>query len=317
MKIAFNRRQENPTIGPFIFLERLIAYLKKNGVEVVRNPGRYHELHFINISGSGRNADRWKAKKLLRVDGIYHDTSTNSIQRNEGIRDTYHEAAGIVFQCEFARKMLYKHFGKPQSAKHETVISNGVDGSFSPLGDKFNYGFKHTIIVSGKWSWKSKRLSQIIECFLALNRQDLGLVILGEAPNQIVDSRIKYQGFVPPDKLPLYYRGADIMMHAAYIDWCPNGVVEGLACGLPVLTTHNGGVPELIKGSGIIIKNEPDYNLEFVNHNNLPKLDPILVGEAIDILLHNRESFVKSRPDLTIEHCGKQYLEFFKRVLSK
>jgi glycosyltransferase involved in cell wall biosynthesis len=106
------------------------------------------------------------------------------------------------------------------------------------------------------------------------------------------------------------------MMHMAYVDWCPNAVVEGLVSGLPVLTTHNGGVPELIKGSGIIIKNEPDYNLEFIDHNNLPKLDPILVGEAIDILLHNRESFVKSRPDLTIENCGKQYLDFFKRVLS-
>ena len=316
MKIAFNRRQENPTIGPFIFLERLIAYLKKNGMEVVRNPGRYHELHFINISGSGRMAKQWKAPIVLRVDGIYYDLSANSVEQNRSIENTYHEAAGIVFQCEFARKMLYKYFGKPQKAKYETIIHNGVDGSFSPQGAKFNYGFKHTIIVSGKWSWKSKRLNQIIECFLVLDCQGLGLVILGEAPNQIIDSRIKYLGFVPPNKLPSYYRGADIMMHMAYVDWCPNGVVEGLASGLPVLTTHNGGVPELIKGSGIIIKNEPDYNLEFIDHNNLPKLDPILVGEAIDILLHNRESFVKSRPDLTIENCGKQYLDFFKRVLS-
>jgi glycosyltransferase involved in cell wall biosynthesis len=316
MKIAFNRRQENPTIGPFIFLERLIAYLKKNGVEVVRNPGRYHELHFINISGSGRNADHWKAKKLLRVDGIYYDTSMNSAEQNKGIRDTYHSVDAIVFQCEFARKMLYKHFGKPQNAKYETIIHNGVDDSFSPQGNKFDHGFKHTIAVSGKWSWKSKRLNQITECFLALNRQDLGLVILGEAPNQIIDSRIKYLGFVPPDKLPSYYRGADIMMHAAYVDWCPNSVVEALASGLPVLTTHNGGVPELIRGSGIIIKNEPDYNLEFIDHDNLPKLNPVLVGEAIDILLHRREDFIKSRPDLTIEHCGKQYLDFFKKVLS-
>jgi len=317
MKIAFNKRQENPTIGPFIFLERLIAHLQKNGVEIVRNPGRFHELHFINISGSHREAKRWNAKSILRVDGIYYDSSVNSAQQNKGIHDTYHSVDGIIFQCEFARKMLYKHFGKPRNAQHETIIYNGVDSKFSPHGEKFNYGSKHTIIVSGKWSWKSKRLSQVIDFFQSLNRSDITLAILGEVEKKIGDPRIKYLGFILPDKLPAYYRGADMMIHAAYVDWCPNSVVEALSCGLPVLTTHNGGVPEIIKGSGIIIKNEPDYNLEFIDHNNLPKLNPFLMGEAIGVLLHNRKDFIKPRPDLTIEYCGEQYLKFFRQVLSK
>jgi len=318
MKLAFHRREENPTIGPFIFLERLIKYIgRQQGIEIVRNPGRFHELHFINISGSGRLADQWRAKKVLRIDGIYHDFSPTRDEQNQGIASTYHSVDGVIFQCEFARKMLYKHFGKPKQAQHETIICNGVDESFTPYGEVIDYGFPISIVVSGKWCWPSKRLPQMVDCFLQIPRDDIGLIILGEAQNRIGHPRIKYFGFIPPDKLPAYYRGATVMLHAAYTDWCPNSVVEALACGVPVITTHNGGVPEIIKGSGIIIKNEPDYDLEFKDFNNLPALKANLVAEAIDLIVDKRQDYVTFRPDLTIEYCGQQYLDFFKKVLNK
>lgn len=314
MKISFNKREKEPTIGPYIFLERLISYLKGAGVEVVRNAGRFHHLHFINISGSGRRADQWKAKKVLRMDGIYHDL--DSAKRNEGIRDTYHNVDGVIFQCDFAREMAYKHFGKPAKAKYEGIIYNGVDNSFTPNGEAQDFGFDHTIIVSGKWTWPSKRLPDMIECFMKMDRQDLGLVVLGEVEEKVQHPRIRYCGFVAPKELPSYYRGADIMLHLAYTDWCPNAVVEALACGVPVITTHNGGVPELIQGSGIIIKNEPDYNMEFMDFKSLPRVNPALVAEAVDIILEDREQFVHDRPDLSMERCGKQYLEFFRKVIA-
>ena len=119
------------------------------------------------------------------------------------------------------------------------------------------------------------------------------------------------------NELPSYYRGADLMLHLAYVDWCPNAVLEAIKCEVPVITTHNGGVPELIQGSGVIIRNDPDYNLEFLDHNSLPKINATLMGEAIDIILYNQKDFVKPRPDLTIEHCGQQYLNFFRKVLGK
>ena len=316
MKIAFNRRENNPTIGPYIFQERLIKYLEKRGVDIVHNAGRYHDLQFVNISGIDPEAKHWGSKTVLRIDGIYHDSTTNCRGQNVEISNTYHNVDAIVFQCEFSRKMLYKHFGKSHKAKYETVIHNGVGSSFSPQGEKIDYGFEHTLIMSGKWSWPSKRLSQMIRCFVSLNRKDLGLVVLGNVKNPVIHPQIKYIGFVSPAKLPIYYRSADIMVHMAYTDWCPNSVVEGLVSGLPVITTHNGGVPELIQGCGIVIKNEPDYNLEFLNHSKLPELNVDLMNESIDIILHKREDFIRPRPDLSIESCGEQYLNFFNKVLA-
>lgn len=318
MKISFNKRDKEPTIGPYIFLERLIAFLEKNtNVEVVRNAGRFHHLHFINISGSGRKADRWKAKKILRLDGLYHDLSLDSDKRNEGIRSTYHSVDGVVFQCDFARRMAYRHFGKPAKAKHEAVIYNGVGDDFVPEGPAYDFGFEHTIIVSGKWTWPSKRFPDMVECFLALEREDVGLAVLGEVEQKIEHPRIKYCGFVSPKELPQYYRGADVMMHLAYTDWCPNAVVEALACGVPVITTHNGGVPELIQGSGIVIKSDPDYDMEFVDFRELPKVKHELVAEAIDLILEDKREFIRERPDLLMARCGEQYLEFFRKVTNE
>ena len=43
-----------------------------------------------------------------------------------------------------------------------------------------------------------------------------------------------------------YYQAADIYIHAAKADTFPNVVLEALACGLPVVATAVGGIPEQI-----------------------------------------------------------------------
>jgi glycosyltransferase involved in cell wall biosynthesis len=317
MRIAFNKRKPDSTLGPYVFQNRLIKYFEsQKDIKIVRATTP-HDVHFIMISGSGRRADQFKSVKILRVDGIYHDLSRDSIKENEGIYNTYHSVDGIIFQCKFAQDMLYKHFGKPKRAKHETIIYNGVDQSFTPKGDREDFGFKYTIIVSGKW-YIHKRLSCMINSFLELDRQDVGMVVLGEVAvaEQINHPRIKYLGTLPSHELPKYYRGADVMLHYAFVDWCPNTTVEGISCGLPVITTHNGGTPELLQGCGFIIKSDPDYNMEFIDFQQLPKVNRSIAAAAINLVLKQKSNFIRERPDLQMGYCGQQYLTFFKKVLN-
>ena len=42
------------------------------------------------------------------------------------------------------------------------------------------------------------------------------------------------------------YRAADVFVLTTHQDACPNAVLEAMACGLPVLFSANGGVPELV-----------------------------------------------------------------------
>lgn len=44
-----------------------------------------------------------------------------------------------------------------------------------------------------------------------------------------------------------YYQAADLYVHAARADTFPNVILEALACGLPVVATAIGGIPEQVK----------------------------------------------------------------------
>jgi glycosyltransferase involved in cell wall biosynthesis len=57
--------------------------------------------------------------------------------------------------------------------------------------------------------------------------------------------------FVPhvkrSDEVARYYQAADVYVHAAAADTFPRAVLEALACGVPVVATDVGGIPEQIR----------------------------------------------------------------------
>ena len=56
--------------------------------------------------------------------------------------------------------------------------------------------------------------------------------------------------FVPhqddPSSVARYYQAADVYVHAAKADTFPISVIEAAACGLPVVATAVGGIPEQV-----------------------------------------------------------------------
>jgi glycosyltransferase involved in cell wall biosynthesis len=62
----------------------------------------------------------------------------------------------------------------------------------------------------------------------------LGNVVLREVPS------------VPPDQVAMWLRASDIYVHAARAETFPLAVLEALACGVPVIASSVGGIPEQI-----------------------------------------------------------------------
>jgi glycosyltransferase involved in cell wall biosynthesis len=83
------------------------------------------------------------------------------------------------------------------------------------------------------------------------NNTDTELIFLclGETGNErsFGKVRIFYAPFeYDPERVCLYYQASDIYIHAAKADTFPRAIIEALACGVPVVATAVGGIPEQI-----------------------------------------------------------------------
>jgi len=70
-------------------------------------------------------------------------------------------------------------------------------------------------------------------------------------------SNILYCGEVPHERISLYMRAADLLVHPSYSEGFGLVIAESLACGLPVVATRVGAVPEIITSDGMGILIEP------------------------------------------------------------
>jgi len=83
------------------------------------------------------------------------------------------------------------------------------------------------------------------------------------------NTNIKLFGNVPYNKLQLYYNLADIFcIPSLYNEGWGRVIMEALACGLPVIASNRGAIPEVVDQSVAIIINPTPENLE----NSIKKL---------------------------------------------
>ena len=79
--------------------------------------------------------------------------------------------------------------------------------------------------------------------------QDVHLIVLGgDAPQERVgQANIRFVPFQEEAQMvACYYQAADLYGYAALADTFPLGILEALACGLPVVATAVGGIPEQV-----------------------------------------------------------------------
>ncbi len=70
---------------------------------------------------------------------------------------------------------------------------------------------------------------------------------LRELASSLGLKRVEFIGAVPPDKMPELYDLADIFVNSSLVDNMPLSLIEAFACGLPVVSTNAGGIPQLIR----------------------------------------------------------------------
>ena len=293
--------------GPNIFASRLKDALCTQGMDFFIPDPYTHSQRFSNLAII-QGIRFPNAKNILRLDGLYFDSENEANDNlNRGAFDCYFNFDHVIFQSEFSRDM-YEAFTTVK--KPHSVISNGVPDYFSPSAKPSESppGYEKVCLASASWR-RHKRLEEAVEAFRSPALKDVCLVVLGGAEydlKQEIPENVFLKPRIPPEDLPGYYTMADAMIHLSWLDWCPNTVVESLACGTPVLCSSNGGTKELVKDNGVVIQLEESYNIgEKVPLYNPPKVDSQLVVEGILKVLNESKGF--TRKDLSIEEVAKKY----------
>ncbi len=88
-------------------------------------------------------------------------------------------------------------------------------------------------------------------------------------------SSVKFTGRLDNKQLPELYQNADIMLNPSLTDNTPNSILEALASGVVVVSTHVGGVPYLVEHGRTALLVSPS--------------SPQAMAEAVLSLLNNPE----------------------------
>lgn len=66
-----------------------------------------------------------------------------------------------------------------------------------------------------------------------------------------LSSSVRFEGYIPEERLPIYYQAADFfILPSKELEGFGLVAVEAMACGTPVLGTPVGAIPEVLRGLG-------------------------------------------------------------------
>lgn len=122
-----------------------------------------------------------------------------------------------------------------------------------------------------------------------------------------LNEKIIFTGFINYDDIYKFYRIADIaVIPSIWNDPAPLTIIESLVCGLPIITTNSGGIPEYAtNGSAIIINRNENLITNLAN-----EIDKLLDDEE---QLRNMQKISKSVSlDLNIDNYYKNFNDIIK-----
>ena len=300
MKIMLENVNLSSTSGPNHFASKLYNTLKTKEISFVTNESEADcVLAFIE---SPRGI--FSKPTIQRLDGIYFNSEQDYNALNGNIRRTYELSQGVVFQSEFNKKLTKHYFGEHNNS---VVIHNGADLDFISQIKPFEAKIldKYENVWSCASSWRPhKRLNENIRYFLEHAPESECLIIAGDVPEdqKVKMDRIFYVGNLAIPLLISLYKRSKYFLHLAWLDHCPNVVVDARASGCKIICSSSGGTRE-VAGKGAILIEEDNWDFSPLKLYRPPKMN----------FQKKLENEVDSCDN--IQEVGKKYYIFLKKTL--
>lgn len=248
--------------------------------------------------------------------------------QNQRMALAYHAADWVFYQSKFCQRAA-EHFLGKRSGPGE-ILYNAVDTQhFAPAQFERAARPHFSFLITGKiGSHLAYRLESTIAGLHHARKHglDARLTVAGwveEGARRSADTLanrlglggvVAYVGPYTQSQAPGIYQGADAYVMTKHNDPCPNTVLEALACGLPVLYSATGGVPELVgDASGIALECPEDWEQVHVP-------EPDRVGEGMLCIAANHLQFSCAARRNAVErfdiaHWVDRHRTTFRRLL--
>ena len=320
--------------GPGNFVHRLARQFQQQGVSFT-----YCRLHgaqgalLVTVSWGDwfhRLCKRWGVRTVLRVDGFHVPAYFDNRPQPPGFQDRRLTLEKMALNYRMQRDLLFSDFVIYQSAFAKqmadqflydrrddfAIVFNGVDlDQFRP--GPFHQGRRR--LLSAGTLRHEYMLGTVLPVFDRLwQRHDLELLIVGrmdEISRRLLDefftdkpqaaARVHVVGSVPNEDMLRHMQQADILVHPRQGDWCPNVIIEAMACGLPVVCGSWGGAAELVGDGGQVVPTGPwEYGELFVED----------LVEAVTQILDDLDRYriaarARAEADFDICYTASRYLE--------
>jgi teichuronic acid biosynthesis glycosyltransferase TuaC len=194
------------------------------------------------------------------------------------------------------------------------VIPTGVEPAIFHPGDRalarstLDLAPGPLVLVVARLSPEKGLVHLLAAMSLAGERCPFRLVIVGdgaqrreleqEAGRRGLSERIRFDGFQPEARLPLYYSAADLVCLPSLAEGWPDVLMESFACGCPVVASAVGGVPDimLLTGAGLTV----------------PPANPDALARGLEEALArgwDRREIAQAMDGYTIADTARRYLE--------
>ena len=181
-------------------------------------------------------------------------------RHNEPMKRLRAQADFVIYQSEFCRLSAERFLGANRSPS--AILLNPVDlAMFCPPAHPVPPS-PLRLLAMGTQNYR-ERVFSVLACTRHLHEAgvDCRLTVAGPLQwrNAAVEidaevRRLRLEKLVelrPPfgqSEAAGIYRAHHILLHPKYLDPCPTVVAEALACGLPVVASRSGGLPEMTDG---------------------------------------------------------------------
>jgi len=240
-----------------------------------------HQHQYDIILMENRPGYALKLKNISTAKLVYHLHNEKLGRQAVKAQEIYDAATLILTVSDYIKRCVQTI--NPQDYKTKTIY-NGINltafnnNAKSKLSTLEFQDDDFVLVFSGRVN-HDKGIMELVEAMQLLqDHKHIKLMIIGstffanatnddaftkelKAKAETLKERIIFTGFIPYSNMPDYLRMADVaVIPSIWDDPFPTTVLEAQAMGLPIITTHRGGIPEEItKENAILLKTDEHF----------------------------------------------------------